>query len=237
MILIFMKNSRTEPFTTLVERSPVNDRRPDRHSSGGVFPRATRAASLLALLLAVLLPAACGGNGKNKPDPSKVPATKPAPAESPDKVHWTYEPDAIELIIYADENMNTYNGYAHTTMLCIYQMKKPGAFKQLASSEAGVRKLLECSGFDPSVAHFEKIFVQPNQNSTRSMARAEKAKHVGLVAGYYDLKPEGVTRMYDIPLHKEETGMLWWSKDNYTPGKLSMKLLLGPHSIQRVGEH
>jgi len=186
-------------------------------------------------LLALPLVLSCGG-GKAKPDSSGVPTTKPAPAHSPDRVHWTYEPDALQLTVYADKELNSYEGYPHATKLCVYQLKTPEEFQKLASNRSGVRELLKCKGFDASVVHFQKKFIQPGHNSTLSLDRAEGAKHVGLAAGYYDLNPGQVTRVYHIPVHKEETGHLWWSQDNYTPGKLHMQLLFGPHSIQRVGE-
>jgi type VI secretion system VasD/TssJ family lipoprotein len=196
---------------------------------------ALRVKCILFGLLVVLSLTACGG-GKDKSDKSQIPATKPAPAEDPSKVHWTFEPGALKLMIYSKKDLNSYNGYPHSTLLCIYQLRETSGFKQLASSRTGIKKLLQCKSFDASVAHFEKHYVQPGHNSTMSLARAENAKHVGLVAGYYELNPGSVTRLYNIPLHEEKKGFLWWSKKQYRPGKLSMKLLLGAHSMQRVGE-
>ncbi len=191
--------------------------------------------SICILFLALLALTACGGS-KDKSDPSKIPATKPAPAEDPAKVHWTYEPGALELKVYSKKDLNSYNDHAHATMLCIYQLRKPSGFKQLSDSSSGIKKLLQCESFDSSVADFEKHYIQPGQNDTLTLDRAEKAKHVGLVAGYYSQDPQSMSRLYNIPLHKEKKGHLWWSKKQYTPGKLTMKVLFGAHGMQRVGE-
>mgnify|MGYP006295149743 CR=1 FL=1 len=204
-------------------------------SSGSNFFSVLAVKSILFVFMLILSLSACGG-GKDKSDKSRIPATRPAPVEDPSKVHWTFEPGALELIIYSQKDLNSYNGHAHSTLLCIYQLQEPSGFKQLASSKSGVKKLLQCESFDSTVVHFEKHYIQPGHNSTMSLARAEKAKHVGLVAGYYQLNPGSVTRLYNIPLHKEKKGFLWWSKNQYTPGKLSMRILLGAHSMQRVGE-
>ncbi|MFO8032555.1 MAG: type VI secretion system lipoprotein TssJ [Desulfohalobiaceae bacterium] len=191
--------------------------------------------SICILFFALLTLTACGG-GKDKPDPSQVPATKPAPAEDPAKVHWTYEPEVLELKVYSKKDLNSYNDHAHATRLCIYQLRKPSDFKQLAASKSGVKKLLQCKSFASSVVDFEKHYIQPGQDVSLTLDRAENAKHVGLVAGYYDLNPKNVSRLYDIPLHKEKEGHLWWSKELYTPGKLTMKVLFDTHGMQRVGE-
>lgn len=195
-----------------------------------------RAGLVLLGSLICLVFLSCGGGAQKGQDSSGVPATKPAPAHSKDQVHWTFEPDAIELRVYARNNLNTYNGYPHATMLCLYQLKKPGAFQKRASSKSGIRELLQCQSFDPSVAQSHRMFIQPGQNRTKMLDRAEKARHVGVAAGYSALVPGHVTRLYHIPIQNKESGMFWWSQNNYTPGKLTMQLLFGAHSIQRVGE-
>ena len=191
-------------------------------------------ALLCALGLCLLLCAACGGGKNGSGSGNSVP--KPTPAAKPSEVHWTYQPGTLELKIQAHNDLNTYNDHAHATRLCIYQLRKPSGFKQLATSKGGIRKLLQCQNFDSSVVDFEKHSIQPGHNSTLHLARAENAKHVGLVTGYYDLAPGNVTRLYTIPLHKTHSGLLWWSKTKYAPGKLTMRVLLGAHSMQRIGE-
>ncbi|MGM0538287.1 MAG: type VI secretion lipoprotein TssJ [Thermodesulfobacteriota bacterium] len=183
----------------------------------------------------MLLLVSCGGK-KSEPDQSQIPNTTPAPAQSKDQVHWTYEPDALELTIYADKELNSYHGYSHATTLCIYQLTRPGPFQNKAATRSGIKELLECNASDQTMVQAHRMFIQPGHNGTQTFARAEKARHVGLVAGYYHLKPEQVTRLYHIPLENKASGALWWSKDNYTPGKLTIRVLLGPHSMQRVGE-
>mgnify|MGYP006304510947 CR=1 FL=1 len=132
----------------------------------------TRVKPVCGGFLICLLVLACGGGDKNGTDTSRVPATRPGPAENPSQVHWVFEPDALELVIYSQKDLNTYNGYAHATMLCVYQLKEPSGFTRLRSSKAGLKKLLQCKDFDSTVVDFEKFYIQPGHNSTRSLARA-----------------------------------------------------------------
>jgi len=108
-------------------------------------------------------------------------------------------------------------------------------FEELAANEGGIRKLLACDRFDKSVVHYERRFVNPGSNATLSLDRAEGAQFMGVAAGYYDLQPGLVTRTWQFPLKVDQEGSLFWKSDVYSPGTLTMDLLLGPISIQRMG--
>lgn len=186
---------------------------------------------LLSAVLCCLLLAACGGSKPPPPKPYEVPQK----AESPQAMKWTYAPRALTLEYTADPELNTYEGFSHNLLLCIFQLGDPAAFEELAANEGGIRKLLACDRFDKSVVHFERRFVSPGSKATLTMDRAEGAQFVGVVAGYYDLQPGLVTRTWQFPLKVDQEGMLFWKSDVYSPGTLDMFLLFGPNSIQRMG--
>jgi predicted component of type VI protein secretion system len=89
-------------------------------------------------------------------------------------------------------------------------------------------KLLDCNRFDPSVSYARRLVVQPNQEMTESVDRAEGAKFVGVVAGYYTLQKAESIRSYAIPVkeHTEHATLV------QTPAKLHIDLYLGPHGIR-----
>ncbi len=187
--------------------------------------------SLPCALFCCLLLAACGGKSAPPPKPYEVPQN----ADSPQSVKWTYMPGGLTLNYDASADLNTYEGFSHSVLLCIYQLNDPAAFNELAANEGGIHRLLACDRFDKSVVHFERRFVSPGTKATLPMDRAEGAQFVGLAAGYYDLQPGLVTRTWQIPLKVDQTGWLFWKSDVYNPGTLSMDLLLGPNTIQRMG--
>lgn len=200
----------------------------------GAWGEASARGGFLRLLPAVmccLLLAACGGSKPPPPKPYEVPQK----AESPQAMKWTYAPRALTLEYTADLDLNSYDGFSHNLMLCIFQLGDTAAFEELAANEGGIRKLLACDRFDKSVVHFERRFVSPGSKATLSMDRAEGAQFVGIVAGYYDLQPGLVTRTWQFPLKVDQEGMLFWKSDVYSPGTLEMYLLFGPKSIQRMG--
>jgi type VI secretion system VasD/TssJ family lipoprotein len=135
---------------------------------------------------------------------------------------WRYERDAIRLHLVSDPNLNLFGGTPHTLLLCMYHLRDPNAFNQVLDEKDGLVKLLECSRFDPSVTYAKKVVVQPRQEVTESLDRAEGARYVGIVAGYSQLQRERVTRFYEIPV-----GAIIKS-----PQRLDIELYLGPQEIQ-----
>jgi len=195
--------------------------------------RAVRFCCGLLAIAACLALAACGGS-KQQPPPPK-PYEIPQNAENPQTVKWGYMPGALTLNITADAGLNTYEGLPHSVVLCIFQLNEPSVFEEQATTEGGIRRLLACDRFDKSVTHYERRFVGPGSNATIPMDRSEGAQFVAVVAGYYDFQPGMVTRTWQIPLKVSQTGSLFWKSDVYNPGGLTMDLLLGPNSIQRMG--
>jgi type VI secretion system VasD/TssJ family lipoprotein len=148
---------------------------------------------------------------------------------------WRYEKVAIHLNLKADPQLNLYEGNPHTLLLCIYQLRDPNAFNQLTEDEDGLYKLLECSRFDSSVANSKRLIVHPGQDLTTDLDRAEGAKYVAIVAGYYLIQKEGMIRLYDIPWYVEKKGFIMQTKVA-KPAALSIDLVLGSQQIHKFGE-
>lgn len=135
---------------------------------------------------------------------------------------WKYQKDAIRLHVVSDPNLNLFGGTPHTLLLCMYHLRDPNAFNQALDDKDGLVKLLECSRFDPSVTYAKKVVVQPRQEVTESLDRAEGARYVAIVAGYSQLQKERVTRFYEIPV----------GAVSKSPQTLEIELHLGPQEIQ-----
>jgi type VI secretion system VasD/TssJ family lipoprotein len=189
---------------------------------------------LLACALA-MASALAGGCSSKPPLPPPKPYEVPQKADSPQAVKWGYAPHALTLELNADPELNSYDGYSHNVLLCIFQLSDTAAFEELAANQGGIRKLLACDRFDKSVVHFERRYISPGSQTTLVLDRAEGAQFLAVAAGYYDLDPGMVTRSWQFPLKVDQEGMLFWKSDVYSPGSLQMDLLLGPRSIQRMG--
>jgi type VI secretion system VasD/TssJ family lipoprotein len=148
---------------------------------------------------------------------------------------WPFEARGIKISYKADPELNLYENKPHTLFVCIYQMKDPNAFNELRLDRTGLMKLLECKRFDQGVSSSESIIVHPGDEETIVFDRAEDARFVGVVAGYYSLWPINVTRLVLVPVKIEKSGWLI-QKKVAQPGQLSLKLYFGPEEVQQILE-
>lgn len=145
---------------------------------------------------------------------------------------WTYEKDAVQIHLKADPKLNYDDGRAHTLVVCIYQLKDPNAFNQLSDDTDGIYKLLDCGLFDAGVATAKRLIVNPGQDVNIKLDRAEGAKYVAVVAGYYVLQKERMIRLYDIPVVTETKGFIKRTKTS-RPAMLNIELELGPTQFKK----
>ncbi len=118
----------------------------------------------------------------------------------------------------------------HTLHVCVYQLRDPNAYNQLANDEDGLYQLLECSLFDMSVVSSKRLTVHPGRDLKISLDRAEDAKYVAVVAGYYLIRKERITRLFEIPVVQRRRGLMLMNKYS-TLGNLTIELMLGPKQI------
>jgi type VI secretion system VasD/TssJ family lipoprotein len=147
---------------------------------------------------------------------------------------WTFSPGGIGIQYRADAMLNAFNGEAHTIVLVIYQLTSLDAFDSLTKSEEGLRTLLEARRFDPGVVGTDKLVIQPGDKNRLRLDRAEQARWVGIVAGYYDLVPGQVDHAVQISFNIEETGTIR-KKKTARVNPLLIDLTLGSRAIYKVG--
>ena len=158
------------------------------------------------MLLAFILPLLCSCASRTPP-------------------RWEYEQDAITLHLDADKKLNFRDGTSHTLSVCVYQLKDPNTFHQLSDDPDGIYQLFDCSIYDASVAVTKRLIVHPDQALKVTLDRAEGAKYIAVVAGYYTIEKNMVVRFYKIPTKKK--GLHRKS----VPMKMDINLVLGPKQI------
>jgi type VI secretion system VasD/TssJ family lipoprotein len=140
---------------------------------------------------------------------------------------YQYEKDAITLHLKGDRNLNLFEKRPHTLLVCVYQLKDPNALNQVLQDAEDVTKLLECGRFDPSIVNTKKIILQPGKELTETIDRAEGARYIGFVAGYFNLDKQRASRIIPVPV-----GGLFGKKAE----KMDLDVFLGPDEIQGVKE-
>ena len=137
---------------------------------------------------------------------------------------YSFQKEAVTITLKADPQLNLYQGSPHTLVACTYQLRDPNAFNQIVDEKDGLPKLLECGRFDASVAYAKRLVLQPGQELKDSLDRAEGAKYVSVVAGYYNLQKWNSVRLFQIPV-----GTL-----SSKPQNVNVELYLGPEAIQEL---
>lgn len=143
---------------------------------------------------------------------------------------WNYEKDAVQISLQADPMLNMDDGKPHTLHICIYQLGDPNGFNHLSGYESGLYKLLSCTFFDSSVVASKHLFINPGEKTTLVLDRAEKARYVGIAAGYYKIEGDRILRLMEIPVIVESKGFFKRTKTQ-RPDSLKMDLILGPRQI------
>jgi hypothetical protein len=84
------------------------------------------------------------------------------------------------------------------------------------------------------VATSKKLIARPGQEMNFVLDRAEGAKYLAIVAGYFTLQKDRMIRLFNIPVVVEEKGF-FKRKKIQKPGSLNIELILGPRQIETVG--
>ena len=145
-----------------------------------------------------------------------------------------FAPQGIQIDYTAAHAVNLYDGKPHALLVAVYQLDSINGFKDLTKDEDGMNRLLQVERFDASVVGMDKFIVEPGESKTVTLDRVEKAKWVGVVAGYYLLTEQATSRFYEIPVIVEKKGLYGFRKTVSSLGALSVRLSFGPYMMQSV---
>lgn len=110
----------------------------------------------------------------------------------------SYEKNAMTFNFRSNPQLNLYQGRSHSLVVCVYQLKEPNSFNQLADERDGIYKLMECGRFDGSVAYVKRQIIQPGEDTGGLLDMAEGTKYLGIAAGYYDISSKGSVRLLAV---------------------------------------
>nr|WP_255665416.1 type VI secretion lipoprotein TssJ [Legionella sp. 16cNR16C] len=140
--------------------------------------------------------------------------------------------------IEASKDLNLYNDQKHTLKLVIIQVEKvEDVQKQLMSSDS-IAKLLDSAddsedsknkAGDKQV-YMHTLFITPGSKKVYTFPRLAGARRIIVVAGYYDLVPNQVVRVFEIPVFENWKPVTFWEM-NRKMGRIAICLMLGAKGI------
>ena len=158
--------------------------------------------------------------------------------KKPPEPTFSYETKGIRIQFRADEKLNEHENKSHTLKVIVYQLSAIDPFNNLLKSKDGIRQLLEGKPFDATAVAVDTYFLQPRQQQTKVLDRAQDAQWVGVVAGYFDLTPGLVSKSFEIPVIFQKKGIIIISRrEEAIVGHLLLHLYFGPYSIHEVSTY
>ena len=149
---------------------------------------------------------------------------------------WIYEVRAINLVIRAAADVNSVSGRPHSIAVGVFQMNDPNTFSGLSVTQEGAVELLQKGQIDESVVNYQLITIRPGEQKKVSISRAQTAKYIGVIAGYFKLNPKTDTKIFPIPVREVKRGIiedalafasLISDEAKAIPGKLNVFIDLG----------
>ncbi len=156
---------------------------------------------------------------------------------------WIYEVRAINLVIKAAADVNSVSGRPHSIAIGIFQMNDPNTFSGLKETREGAVELLQKGKIDESIVNFQLINIRPGEQKKVSISRAQTAKHIGVIAGYFKLNPKTDIELFEIPRRAIKRGViekalafvsLIADEAKAIPGKLNVFIDLGRTGAKQI---
>lgn len=118
---------------------------------------------------------------------------------------------AITLNMVATPDLNTVNGLANSCTVLILQASTRSEFDDLIKDPERMKQLFLSAGGDKKQLSLDRYVMMPGQHSVLHIDRAERARYIAVLAGYYPEPGEEQTAILAVPVEVVKKGMWPWS--------------------------
>ena len=133
-------------------------------------------------------------------------ATKTSLEVAPDD--WVFEDRAIHIHARSPSDLNAISGRPHSVALGVFQLNDPNTFLGLTETKEGALQLLNSGRIDDTIAQFTRIILQPGEEKIATLPRAQGAKYIALISGYYGLNTELDIKVFNVPIKAAKRGFV-----------------------------
>jgi len=133
-------------------------------------------------------------------------ASKTSLAVAPED--WVFEDRAIHIHLESPSDLNAISGRPHSVALGVFQLSDPNTFLGLAETKEGALQLLNSGRIDDTVSQFTRIIIQPGEEKIATLPRAQSAKYIAIISGYYGLNIELDVKVFDVPVKAAKRGFV-----------------------------
>ncbi len=146
---------------------------------------------------------------------------------------WGFQTNGIVVEFEADSLLNRFDEEAHTLRMVVYQLSDTKTYKQLVTTQDGLRTLLAGGYPDPSFLIYQDFTIKPGDLDAIELDRSKDAQYVAVLTGYYSLQPGQVDHLFSIPTSTSKQGVF---KNNTVTlvDQLVIEFIFGPDNIREV---
>ncbi|KTC80627.1 type VI secretion lipoprotein TssJ [Legionella cherrii] len=148
----------------------------------------------------------------------------------------SYQDNAILIRAVASKDLNEYDHKKHTLKFSVVQVEKLEDVQNQIVTAEGISQLLDADTEADNITqtnkkvHIRTFFIAPGMTQNFTIARMAETKKVLVVAGYYNLTPAGVVRIYEVPVFNKWNPLTFWKKTKQM-GRLGIYLEFGSQAI------
>lgn len=152
----------------------------------------------------------------------------PSPAELKsafDNVIPSYADDGIKLSVTTTTDLNAYHHLPNSCSLFVIQSENRGALDRLIADTVLLQGIFNGENKAQGILQINQYALMPGQTVATSLPRAERAKFVAVIAGYYPSPGPDSSFISAFPQKLIKTGLLFHDYSaEYQPQTITLKL-------------
>lgn len=143
-----------------------------------------------------------------------------------DNTASSYSDNALKLNISTTPDLNSYDHQSNSCTLFIIQSEDRAVLRKLINDPDMLQNLFNGEQKFNDVLQVNQLALMPNQTYSSTLPRAERAKYIAIIAGYYPAPGPDYSYVLELPMKLHKQGLLFPDYSaNYEP--LNIKLKLG----------
>lgn len=143
---------------------------------------------------------------------------------------WDQAEAAVKLVFHADPKLNFYENQPHSVAVSIFQLDEPNAFQQIINTPSNRHLLLSLSATLPPSLASKRFYMMPGETQVLTFDRAERAKWIAVVAGYFDPEENKSALLQEISSAIRRDGLL--AGEHATVSNFERIVYLGSRSLK-----
>ncbi|MFP2505020.1 type VI secretion lipoprotein TssJ [Buttiauxella gaviniae] len=144
-----------------------------------------------------------------------------------------YAAGAVNIQLIAEPGLNAWKGMSNSVAILVIQASNETYLENILSDKTELRALFNGAATRDKPLKIDRYMLMPGQQHTLHIDRAESARQVAVVAGYYPFPGPGHITRFSVPVsaYKKQ----WWNNDwqaKLTP--LRVAITMGNSSIVQI---